>query len=711
MLPTISRMFFSRNVRFSIPSAFMKNLLPFLAALGLPLASLAQTAQTPPAPRPLNLTDLARLRDVADPNLSPDGAWVAYTVTRVDTTTDKRDADVWMARTDGSQNLRITTNPASETRPRFSPDGKYLSFLSGRNEDDGNAQLWLLNRAGGEAEKVTKLKGSVSDYIWSPDGKRIALIIRDADPDSLTAAQKAKKKTAPPIVIDRFQFKKDVDGYLNNQRQHLYVFDVATRRLTNLTPGQYDENLPAWSPDSKQLVFSSKRGPDPDRHDNYDLFIIDAQAGATARPLLTTDVPESAPNYGSRPAFSPDGRHIAFVQGGPKEQLVYALHQLMVVDVAGGPARALTAGLDRNTTQPQWSADGKSVYFLLEDDRAESLMRVPASGGKIEKVLAGPRQVGDFDMGAKGTTVVLSSQPQQPTEVFALDKKGGLRPLSKQNDAWLKGVSLGSVEPIQAKSKDGTLVSGFTIKPVGYQAGRKYPTILRIHGGPVAQFGYGFAFEWQYFAANGYAVVVANPRGSSGRGLEYSKAIYADWGNKDTDDVLAVVDYAVAQGLADPDRLGVGGWSYGGIMTDQVIARDQRFKAAVSGASIANVLAGYGTDQYIRDYETELGTPWKNPDVYMRVSYPFYHADKIKTPTLFVCGEKDFNVPLLNTEQMYQALKSLNVPTQLVIYPGQFHGVTTPSYVKDRYVRYLGWYNKYLMPKGSAQGGTAGSGE
>jgi Tol biopolymer transport system component len=360
----------------------MINRILFLAALGLPLASLAQTT---PAPRPLNLTDLARMRDVADPNLSPDGAWVAYTVTRVDTTTDKRDADVWMARTDGSQNLRITTNPASETRPRFSPDGKYLSFISGRNEEDGgNAQLWLLNRAGGEAEKVTKLKGSVSDYIWSPDGKRLALIIRDADPDSLTAAQKAKKKTAPPIVIDRFQFKKDVDGYLNNQRQHLYVFDVATRRLTNLTPGQYDENLPAWSPDSKQLVFSSKRGPDPDRHDNYDLFIIDAQAGATARPLLATDVPESAPNYGSRPAFSPDGRRIAFVQGGPKEQLVYALHQLMVVDVAGGPARALTAGLDRNTTQPQWSADGKSVYFLLEDDRAESLMRVrPAPGRRL----------------------------------------------------------------------------------------------------------------------------------------------------------------------------------------------------------------------------------------------------------------------------------------------------------------------------------------
>ena len=690
-------------VHFSCVIMIKKN-FTLLAVLACHLPTLY--AQTIPARHSLNLRDLVQMRDVADPQLSPDGAWVAYTVTRPDTAADKRDADVWMARTDGSQNLRITTSPTNEAKPRFSPDGKYLSFVSGRGEaDGGDAQLWLLNRAGGEAEKVTKLKGSVSDYVWAPDGQRIALIIRDADPDSLTSVQKAKKKTAPPIVIDRFQFKQDVDGYLNQQRQHLYVFDVATRKLVNLTPGLFDEHLPAWSPDGKQLVFSSKRGPDPDRHDNFDLYLIDARAGASARPLLTTDVPESAPNYGSRPAWSPDGRSITFVQGGPKEQLVYALHQLMVVSVSGGPARALTAGRDRNTTKPQWAPDGKSIYFLLEDDRAESLARVPVGGGKIELVLAGAREVADYTVARNGQIVVLSSQPQQPAEVFALDKKGALRPLSQQNDAWLRSVTLGAVEPIQAKSKDGTLVSGFVIKPVGYQAGRKYPTLLRIHGGPVAQFGYGFSFEWQYFAANGYAVVAANPRGSSGRGLAYSQAIYADWGNKDTDDVLAVVDYAVAQGLADPDHLGVGGWSYGGIMTDQVIARDQRFKAAVSGASIGNVLAGYGTDQYVRDYETELGTPWKNTDVYLRVSYPFFHADRIKTPTLFVCGEKDFNVPLLNTEQMYQALKSLNVPTQLVIYPGQFHGVSTPSYVKDRYSRYLTWYNKYLMPKGVASAG------
>jgi dipeptidyl aminopeptidase/acylaminoacyl peptidase len=220
--------------------------------------------------------------------------------------------------------------------------------------------------------------------------------------------------------------------------------------------------------------------------------------------------------------------------------------------------------------------------------------------------------------------------------------------------------------------------------------------VLRIHGGPVSQFANEFDFAWQLLAAQGYAVVAANPRGSSGRGEKFSMAIWADWGNKDGQDVLAAVDYAVAQGVADPSRLGVGGWSYGGILTNQVIARDQRFKAATSGAGQSNVLAGYGTDQYVREYEAELGTPWGNTAAWLRVSYPFLHADRIVTPTLFLCGDRDFNVPLLNSEQMYQALKSLGRETQLVIYPGEHHGIKKPSYQRDRLERYLDWYGRYL---------------
>ena len=245
-------------------------------------------------------------------------------------------------------------------------------------------------------------------------------------------------------------------------------------------------------------------------------------------------------------------------------------------------------------------------------------------------------------------------------------------------------------------SRDGTRISGFVVTPPDYVRGRRYPTVLQIHGGPVSQFANSFMPTWQILAAQGYVVVAANPRGSSGRGEGFAAAIYADWGNKDSEDVLAAVDYAVQQGYADPQRLGVGGWSYGGILTNAVIARDTRFKAATSGASIANVLAGYGTDMYIREYEQELGTPWKNQEVWLRNSYAFLKADRIKTPTLFLCGERDFNVPLLNSEQMYQALRSNGIDTQLIIYPGQYHGLSKPSYLQDRMQRYLGWYGKYL---------------
>ena len=245
-------------------------------------------------------------------------------------------------------------------------------------------------------------------------------------------------------------------------------------------------------------------------------------------------------------------------------------------------------------------------------------------------------------------------------------------------------------------SKDGVRVGSMLLKPPGYREGTRYPTIAYVHGGPVGQDGYGFDYISQALAAQGYLVVNPNYRGSSGRGHAFSRAIYADWGNLEIQDIHAVMDKLVADGLADRERLGIGGWSYGGINTNFAIASDTRFAAAVSGASASNYITGYGTDQYIWQYENELGLPWKSPEAYFRMSYPFFHADRIETPTLFMCGELDFNVPLVNSEQMYQALRSLNVPTQLVIYPGQYHGLSKPSYIQDRLERMVAWYAKYL---------------
>jgi dipeptidyl aminopeptidase/acylaminoacyl peptidase len=316
----------------------------------------------------------------------------------------------------------------------------------------------------------------------------------------------------------------------------------------------------------------------------------------------------------------------------------------------------------------------------------------------VDDVCSGRRELFAYSLAPNGRIAALISTPQAPAEVFAVEN-GTVRQLTRQNDPLLAKIKLANTEEITFQSKDGTSVNGFLVKPADYRAGTKYPTILRIHGGPVYQFSNEFMADWQFFAARGYVVVAANPRGSSGRGENYAKAIYADWGNVDSQDVLAGVDYAVAKGIADPARLAVGGWSYGGMLTDQVIARDQRFKAASSGASIADIFAGYGTDQYVRDYENELGRPWEHPDVWVRVSYPFFHANQIVTPTLFLCGEKDANVPLLNSEQMYEALQSLHIPTKLIIYPGQYHEILTPSYLRDRLQRYVDWYDKYTRPK------------
>ncbi len=274
---------------------------------------------------------------------------------------------------------------------------------------------------------------------------------------------------------------------------------------------------------------------------------------------------------------------------------------------------------------------------------------------------------------------------------------GDLRKLSNQNDAWLGEVRLAPVEEISVRSRDGTEIHGFMVKPIGYQAGRRYPTIVRIHGGPVWQYYHDFAnLDWQVYAANGYVVLGMNPRGSSGRGAKFAMGIWAAWGEKDGEDVLAGVDWAVKQGIADPERLGVGGWSYGGMLTNQLIARDRRFKAATSGAGQGNTLSGYGTDQYVIEYEAELGKPWTNLKSWEKVSYPFLNAQRIVTPTLFLCGEDDWNLPVLNSEQMYQALKSNGRDTQLIVYPGESHEIRRLSFVVDRMNRYLEWYGKYL---------------
>jgi dipeptidyl aminopeptidase/acylaminoacyl peptidase len=658
----------------------------------LPAASvlLALSASTVAAQvRPLRPDDIYSLKTVESPQLSPDGQWVAYTVSTLDAKEDESDTDVYMVPFAGGAAVRLTTGKRPETTPRFSPDGRYLAFLGER--EGKHTQVYLMDRRGGEAVKLTDYPASVSELAWSPDGSRLALIVSDVDPDDPEPSAEKDDEDAPPkpIVIKRRQFKRDGEGYLREVRSHLYVFDVARKTSLQLTSGAFDDRTPAWSPDGRHLAFVSNRTADPDSNKNTDVFVVPS-TGGTVRALV------DLPGADEAPVFSPDGTLVAFLAGGDPKDMWYAPNHLAVVPFAGGPLRSLTASLDRNVSRPKFAPDGQSLLFLLEDAGNSHLARVPVAGGAAERLLAGERDVQDFDVAAGGSIVVLESQPHVPFEVSAVEN-GAARRLTHANDEFLKQVKLAPVERFQTKGKDGTVIQGFLTRPPDAPVGQKLPAVLRIHGGPVLQYSTAFELEWQLLAAHGYAVVAANPRGSSGYGRDFSRAIWADWGNRDFEDVMAAVDHVVGMGVADPDRLGVGGWSYGGILTNYVITKSPRFKAAISGASETNYFANYGTDHYQYEWEAELGLPWKNPELWTRLS-PWFHVESVTTPTLFLCGSDDVNVPLLNSEQFYQALRRLGRDTELVIYPGENHSISRPSFQVDRYQRYLDWYDRYLKP-------------
>jgi dipeptidyl aminopeptidase/acylaminoacyl peptidase len=655
----------------------------------------------PSSRRGLKIEDLFQIKSVRDVQVSPEGAWVAYTVGTDSLKDDKSETQVWMVPAAGGDPIPMTARGSSASRPRWSPDGKSLAFLSARGES--KTQVWLLNRSGGDSQQLTEVRHGVQSYEWSPDGRRLVLLIQDPSPEDLAAARDeeqgvkpARPRSQPPWVIDRLQTKRDYEGYLDRRRVHLYVFDIAAKSLTQVTSGDCDDAQPAWSPDGRFLVFVSNRDKEPDASTNTDLWLVASDNPDKGKTLVQLT---RNPGEDEEPAWSPDGRTIVYVTRTVPELIWYGIRQLAVVSAQGGAPRLLTERLDRNVGQPRFAPDGKSVLFLWEDGGEQRLARIPSGGGEIARLVEGRSVVSSFTLSRDGTPVAVVSDPETPPEAFVVEK-GRLRRLTGTNDALLSQIRLGAVEKIRFKSGDGTAVEGFLCRPPAFAPELKYPLLLWIHGGPTMQYTWEFNFEAQLFAANGYLVVLVNPRGSSGYGQEFAKAIFADWGNKDSQDVLAGVDHVIAQGSADPDRLGVGGWSYGGMLTNYVLCRTTRFKGAVSGAGGILWAASYGHDHYQRDYIAELGEPWMNREVWDRVSSAFYHVDKIVTPTLVLGGESDWNVPISNGEHLYQALRQMGRTTQLVVYPGQHHGISKPSYQKDLYERYLAWFDKYVKSGG-----------
>ncbi len=658
------------------------------------LVSLPVSAQAD-SPQHLSVDDVIALKSVSSPEISPTGDWIAFAVERNDLEADETSTQLFMVSRDGKELVQLTADDYAASGPRWSPDGRYLGFLAARgDEDDARTQVWTLDMRGGDAQAYTEVDQGVTDFRWSPDGRGMLLVIKDktaADLAKEAAEEAGTEAKPPPYVIDRLQFKEDGVPYLDRSRTHLYLVRGRGGEPLQLTFGDFDDAEPAFSPDGSAIAFTSNRTDEPDSNDNTDIWVVssDERAGERASRRLTSN-----PGTDYSPAWSNDGNYITYVTTLEPQLIWYATNHLALVPAAGGEERVLTLALDRNVMTPRFAPDDRSILFVLEDSADQQLAQYHRGSGDIERLVHGELTVFEFTLDNEGRVALQLSTVERPGEIFSW-RDGKLRQLTFTNESILGERRLAAVRNVTFESADGTAIEGFIFTPPDYERGRRYPTVLRIHGGPVWQYGYWFFEEAQLLAAQGYVVVISNPRGSSGYGQAFAAAIFAEWGVKDYADVMAAVDYAIAEGYADPDRLGVGGWSYGGILTNYVITKTDRFAAAISGASEVNYLANYGHDHYQLAWELELGLPWENRETWERLS-PFNDVDKVTTPTLVIGGKEDWNVPILNSEQLYQALRRRGIETQLVVYPGESHSITRPSFRKDRYERYLAWYDRFL---------------
>jgi dipeptidyl aminopeptidase/acylaminoacyl peptidase len=648
-------------------------------------------------PRALKIEDQFKIKEVGSPQISPDGRWVAYTVTTPNFEEESSLIRIWMIPMAGGTPIPMTSATVSSWAPTWSADGEFLYFLSAR--DGGKSQVWALDlEHGGEARQITDIERGARSIEWSPDGKKLVLVIRDEDPKKADEKKAGKRsaKTREPWVIDRLQFKRDYAGYLDRRRTHIYVYDVESKQLTQVTSGDYDDSAPKWSPDGKMIAFVSNRTEEPDANYNTDIWLVDADNNDKGKNLIRVT---SSPGPERSPVWHPDGKSIGHISAPDVEAGQYATNHLAMISLKGGGPTLLAKDLDRNASAPRFSEDGSSLYFRLEDSGEEHIARISPSGGSVKRLVEGRLSASRYAIGKGDRLVVLISNPTLPGELFVADR-GELRRLTEVNDAFMSTLRLGETEEIHFKSHDGLEIEGFVTKPPSFNPSFRYPTLLRIHGGPVGQYDYGFSFEAQLFAAHDYVVVRSNPRGSSGYGQDFAMGLHQGWGEKDYRDVLAAVDHVIGLGYADPDRLGVGGYSYGGILTNYLITKTDRFKAATSGAGSALYAASYGHDMYQRWYEWELGLPWENRELWERIS-PFNYIENVTTPTLFICGEKDWNVPVQNSEQLYQALRRLGVTTRLVVYPGEHHGGWSYEHTKHSHEQYLAWYDQHVKGEGS----------
>lgn len=677
--------------------------VPFLT-ICLPAAFLALgsfSAAASPASDRFQAMDVFELEYAADPQISPDGSRIVYVRNSMDVMTDRRRSRLWTIGFDGSDHRQLTQGESRESSPRWSPDGGRLIYLA---RAQGKTQIFLRWMDTGQTAQLTQVQRTPGSIRWSPDGTRIAFLMHVPDPapqlGRMPSRPRGAKWADPPIMIDRLRSKRDGVGYLEPGYSHYFVVPAEGGTPRQLTFGPYSHNSPpVWTPDGKHLLISGNRSKDWEHQvRNSEVYSVSIDDG-TVTALTSRNGPDRSP------ALSPDGRRIAYVGYEDRVQ-TYQVSRLQLMDREGGSSRALAPQLDRSVSNPTWAPDGRGLYFSY-DDRGVGKIAFVEEGGNpqvLAEGLAGgslgrPYGGGSFSVATGGRFVFTRSEPHRPADL-AVGQRGrsNVRYITALNRDLLDGKRLGRVEEIWFDSSyDKRKIQAWLVYPPDFDPQRKYPLLMEIHGGPIANYGSRFAAEMQLYAEAGYVVLYANPRGSTGYGEEFGNLLHHDYPGKDYDDLMSGVDAVIARGFIDEDNLYVTGGSAGGIMSAWIIGKTDRFRAAAVVKPVINwyskVLVADNFYAYHR-YRYP-GSPWENPEAYLKYS-PISLVGNVSTPTLLMTGDADLRTPLAEAKQFYHALKLRKIETALVRIPGASHNIAArPSQLIAKVANVLAWFERY----------------
>lgn len=662
--------------------------------------------------RKISAEDLYKFQLISSARISPDGAFAIYAVQRVDQKSEKKFSNLWRANLINGQQRQFTLGDQSDSSPCWSPDGDQIAFLSNRKDAEKPAQIYLIPADGGEARQLCEIDGTISNLSWSPDGKKLLCTVLKKDAEEVER-QKDEQKKKLGVVARHYQrifYKLDGFGYLPHERWHIWVVDARNGKAKQLTDHPvYDEQYPAWSPDGKWIAFISNRSQDPDSTpDREDIYLLPASGGDIRR----LDTPTGGK---SLPSFSPDGKWLAYLASEGENQW-YRNTGLWVVPLDGSsPTRNLTAKYDLHVSSqtindmgnpemmpPTWSKGSESLYFQVVEHGSTLLKSIQRNGEGLQTILGEEGVVGSYSLDqSQGNMLYFWGSMNDPCQLFSLNMASKQsKQVTRLNQDLLNNLDLGQMETLWIQGPDGNQLQGWILKPPGFDPNQKYPSILEIHGGPITQYGFFFMHEFYYLAAQGYVVHFCNPRGGRGYGEEHARAIWGDWGNRDYADIMAWTDHIASLPYIDTGRMGVTGGSYGGYMTVWIIGHTQRFKAAVTQRCVSNLLSMWGSSDmnWVFQHTLEAGAPFEDLEKHWDHS-PIKYIGNAQTPTLVIHSENDLRCPIEQGEQVFVALKRLGVDTEMVRFPGEFHGLSRTGRT-DRRIKRLNhiarWFNQYL---------------